>query len=178
MDAFIGEVRIFCGTFPPDQWLDCNGQVLPADQYQGLYSVIGNVYGGTAPNTFALPNLNGRAPMHQGSGKDLTPRQIGVGGGVATVTLNETQIPNHTHVAQSLGTAGSATTPTDAVWASPPPAGRPPVAVPVYGPAPANTAMHAQALSTAGASQPHDNMQPYVPVRFIIAYEGVYPVRS
>lgn len=178
MDAYIGEVRIFCGQFAPNQWLDCNGQELPTQQYQGLYAVIGNTYGGTAPQTFKVPNLNGRVPMHQGSGNGLTPRQLGQAGGTATVTLDLSQIPSHTHVAQSLGTAGSVTDPANAVWAVPPPAGRPPVNVPVYDQTAPNTDMQAQALSTVGASQPHNNMQPYLPVRFIIAYEGVFPARD
>ena len=176
MDAYIGEVRIFCGQFPPAGWLDCNGQELPIQQYQVLFAVIGNIYGGTN-NTFKVPNLSGRIPLHQGSGTGLTPRQLGNAGGSATVTLTQAQIPAHNHVAQSLGTAGGVATPTSAVWASPPPAGRPPVNTPVYESTVPNTAMHVQALSTTGGSQAHNNMQPYVPVRFIINYDGIYPSR-
>lgn len=103
MDGFIGEVRIFCGTFTPAGWLTCDGQMLNYTQQQALFAVIGHTYGGTGEN-FALPNLNGRAPMHQGTGTGLTARTIGQAGGTEAVILTEAQIPAHNHVALALPT--------------------------------------------------------------------------
>lgn len=176
MDAYIGEVRIFAGNFTPADWLDCNGQVLQVRQYQGLYAAIGNLYGGTGPSTFAVPDLRGCVPVHQGAGPGLTPRTLNSGGGAAAVTLDMTQIPNHTHVPQALDTQGPSKEPNGALWAKPPKAGRP-VAVdqPNFSPT-LDTPMSPLALGAVGGNQSHNNMQPYLPVRFIICAQGTFPV--
>lgn len=174
MDAYIGEVRIFAGNFTPRDWLDCNGQVLDVWRYQGLYAVLSNTYGGTGPSTFALPNLNGRVPLHQGSGAGLTPRTLASIGGVATVTLDMNQIPNHDHVPQALGTPGTQTNPSGNVWGKTPLNPRTKAETLNFSPT-LDTQMSPLALEVGGGSQGHNNMQPYLPVRFIICAQGTYP---
>ncbi|WP_208279911.1 phage tail protein [Massilia oculi] len=176
MDPYIGEIRIFCGQFPPADWADCNGQLLPITQAQGLFAVIGYTYGGVVNQTFALPNLNDRVPVHQGTGTGLTQRTVAQTGGAATVTLTTNQMPAHTHQVNALDDYGDLTSPTKAVWAKPPKNGRTKKDTPAYGPTP-NTDMSALALGTFGTSPtlPHDNMQPYLPLRFIIALQGIFP---
>ncbi len=175
MDSYTGEVRIFCGMYAPADWADCNGQLLDASKFPALYAVIGNTYGGTPGQTFAVPNLNGCVPVHQGAGTGLTPRVIGQGGGSATVTLTESQIPNHTHVPQALNNQGASTNPAQAVWAKTPKAGRG-ADTQAFAATP-NTLMHALAMSATGNNQPHNNMQPYLPLRFIISLNGLFPVK-
>src|SRR5690606_32829308 len=96
-DPYIGEIRIFAGTFAPRGWAFCHGQLLPVGQYPALYSILGNKYGGDGRTTFALPDLQGRAPMHAGNGNGLTPRVVGEKGGVAEVTLSLNEMPAHRH---------------------------------------------------------------------------------
>lgn len=178
MDAYIGEVRIFAGNFTPRDWLDCNGQVVQVQQYQALYAVLGNTYGGTAPSTFALPNLDGRIPLHQGTGNGLTPRALGASGGQAAVTLDTTQIPSHRHIAQAIDTPGASKNPSGEVWGRTPKAGRPtPFDTNNFDPT-LDAMMNPQAVAVAGASLAHNNMQPYLPVRFIICANGIYPAQG
>lgn len=176
MDSYVGEIRIFAGMFAPMGWADCNGQEFRITEQQMLYAVIGNTYGGSPGSTFAVPNLNGRVPVHQGAGPGLTPRAIAQSGGAVAVALQPNQMPAHTHVPQALDTQGALQNPNGAVWARGPKFGRPPVETPEYDPTP-NTTMNPMALGIAGGGQPHNNLQPYVPVRFIIALEGEFPVR-
>jgi microcystin-dependent protein len=176
MDPYVGEIRIFTGTFAPRDWADCNGQIMSVQQNSLLFSIIGAIYGGNGSTTFALPNLNGRVPMHQGAGPGLTPRQVGEQGGEAAVTLLTTEMPSHAHVAYALDNTGTLSDPTGAVWTRTPKVGRPPVESNGFAATP-DVAMFPLALSVAGGSQGHNNMQPYLPVRFIIALQGVYPVK-
>lgn len=176
MDQYIGEVRMFAGAFAPNGWADCNGQLLPVTRYNTLFSIIGVTYGGDGRTTFAVPNLNGRAPMHPGTGPGLTPRALGDKGGEATVELVTSQMPAHTHVAQALNNQGTLSNPSGAVWTKTPKSGRTPVDTPGFAHTP-NAAMNPLALAPTGAGQAHNNMQPYLPVRFIIALEGNYPSR-
>ncbi|WP_027864117.1 phage tail protein [Massilia alkalitolerans] len=176
MDSYIGEVRIFTGQYAPNGWADCNGQLLSIQQYSTLFAVIGAIYGGDGRTTFALPNLNGRVPLHQGTGSGLTQRVVGQVGGSAAVTLDQTQMPAHVHLPQALDNQGSTTDPTAAVWAKTPKNIRTKADTAGFDPTP-DTAMNAQALGLAGSGQPHNNMQPYVPLRFIISLEGVFPSR-
>lgn len=177
MDPYVGEIRIFTGTFAPRDWADCNGQIMSVQQNPALFSVIGAIYGGDGRTTFALPNLNGRVPMHQGAGPGLTPRQVGEQGGEAAVTLLTTEMPNHDHVAQALDNQGTLSDPTGAVWTKTPKLTRPAVDTKGFSPTP-DVPMSPLALSVAGGSQPHNNMQPFLAVRFIIALEGVYPIKQ
>ncbi|WP_274653898.1 phage tail protein [Paenibacillus humicola] len=171
MDPYVGEIRLFAGNFPPKDWAFCDGSLLPIAQNTALFSILGVTYGGDGKTTFALPNLNGSAAMHQGAGPGLTPRTLGESVGEPNVTLLQTEMPAHTHVPQNQ-TTSSATSPEGAVWANV--AGR---AAPLYGTAP-KTAMNVQAVGPAGGSMPHNNMQPYLGMNFIISLYGVYPPHS
>lgn len=173
-DPFVGEIRIFAGNFAPRGWAFCDGQLLPVSQNTALFSILGNMYGGDGKTNFALPNLQGRAPMHQGAGPGLTPRTIGEFGGTSTVTLLESEIPSHTHQPQAYSGAAGSADPTNQVWAKAV-AGRGSDYL-AYA-ATTSATMSAQAVVPAGGSQPHNNMQPYLGLSFIIALQGVYPAR-
>lgn len=172
-EPFIAEIRIFAGNFAPRGWAFCNGQLLPVAQNTALFSLIGTTYGGDGRSTTALPDLQGRAPMHPGRGPGLTDRRLGQRGGVEEVTLSEAQMPNHAHTLRATDLrAGSGTAvgnhlaePRDGLLYQ------------------SNTSanlvdLDAQALPAAGASQAHNNMQPYLAMNFIIALQGLYPSRS
>jgi microcystin-dependent protein len=171
-EPFIAEIRIFAGNFAPRGWAFCNGQLLPIAQYTTLFSLVGTTYGGDGRTTFGLPNLQGRAPMHPGHGSGLTPRYLGQSGGVETVTLTEAQIPQHTHTmqaSQQMGLdddPGSTEYPARARGAG------------IYAPSPDSVQMAPESLPNAGGSQPHNNMQPYLAINFIIALTGIYPSRN
>lgn len=170
-EPFIAEVRIFAGNFAPRGWAFCNGQLLPVSQNTALFSLIGTTYGGDGRSTTALPDLQGRAPMHPGRGPGLTARRLGERGGVATVTLTDAQMPNHTHTLQGSGRPAIQDDPT----------GRFPAATSGF--TPYNSAqnlvdMASQALPNTGGSQAHNNMQPFLTINFIIALVGLYPSRS
>jgi microcystin-dependent protein len=164
---FIGEIRMFGGNFEPQGWAFCNGQLLPISENQALFALIGTTYGGDGQTTFALPNLQGRFPIHQGSGS-----VIGQQSGSETVTLTANQIPAHTHAAQ-CSTQGAAASPNGAVWGTDPGGNIAP-----YSTSAANGTMNAGALSPAGGNQPHDNMQPFLVVSFIISLFGIFPSQN
>ncbi|MBL0386545.1 phage tail protein [Tumebacillus sp. ITR2] len=176
-DQFLGEIRVFAGNFAPKGWAFCNGQLLPISQNTALFSILGTQYGGDGKVTFALPNLQGTAPMCQGAGAGLTPRSMGELVGSENVTLLTTEIPSHTHQAKAIAGAGNATDPSNHYWAETPFEGRHPVQTPLYAPTPDQTLSPA-ALSASGGSQPHNNMQPYLALNFIIAMEGIFPPRG
>jgi microcystin-dependent protein len=163
-DPYIGEIRMFGGNFAPVGWLLCQGQLLPIDQFDALYALIGTIYGGDGQSNFALPNLQSRMPMHVGSGFPL-----GQTGGTETVTLTTQQLPVHTHapVAASVQTDPS---PSNNFWAG--------FTNPRYSSQPPSAPMASGALSPAGSSQPHENMSPYQVINFIIATEGIYPPQN
>ncbi len=167
MDPFVGEIRIFAGNFAPRGWAFCNGQVLPIAQNTALFSLLGAAYGGDGRVTFALPDLRGRAPMHWGEGPGLTPRTPGEAGGEETVTLLQTQLPAHAHAVGAVAAAGDAKSPAGALLAD----------APVYASHP-SAALAPQTIAVAGASHPHNNMMPSLPLQFIIALEGVFPPRG
>jgi len=176
MDPYIGEIRLFAGNFAPRGWALCDGSVLHISQYSALFSVIGNVYGGDGKTTFALPNLLGKAAIGQGSGPGLTTRQLGISVGQESVTLTTAQMPSHTHIPNGTSVSSGATAtadPTNAIWGSESAAAR---LVP-YSDTP-TTVMHPSAVSPSGLSTPHNNMQPYLALTFIIATEGVFPPKS
>ena len=175
-EPFIAEIRIFAGNFAPRGWAFCNGQLLPISQNTALFSLIGTTYGGDGRSTTALPNLEGRAPMHPGRGPGLTYRRLGQRGGVETVTLSEAQMPTHSHSANGINPSqfASANTgdPSNAA-----PAGA--AAGSAFQSANASpVTMSSNALPDAGGSQAHNNMQPYIAMNFIIALVGLYPSRS
>jgi len=176
-EAYIGEIRIFAGNFAPKGWALCNGQLLSIAQNTALFSILGVQYGGDGKTTFALPNMQGAAPVHQGAGQGLTPRTVGQTFGSPTVTLLTTEIPAHNHVPQGIAANGNTTTPTNAYWAQTDTGGRRPVPVPLYNDT-ADVQMSPVAVNVAGGSQPHNNMQPFLAMNFIICLQGEFPSRG
>jgi microcystin-dependent protein len=170
-DPFVAEIRIFPFNFAPKGWAFCNGQILPISQNTALFSLLGTTYGGDGKSTFALPDLEGRAPMHPGQGPGLSLHDLGETGGSESVTLLSSEIPAHTHGLVGSGVAANRTSPAGNAIARAS-AGTP------YGPAAAPTAqLGPQALAPAGSDQPHNNMQPYLTLNFCIALQGVFPPR-
>src|SRR5258708_4474656 len=147
---YIGEIRMFAGNFAPVGWAFCNGAIMPIDQNDALFNLIGTTYGGDGQTTFALPNLQSRVPVHVGPGFAL-----GQSGGTESVTLTTSQIPAHSHVPQATSAEGSQPSPAGAVWASTP-------VLTVYSTAPPSVTMDPGAIGSAGGSQPHDNMIPFL----------------
>lgn len=166
-EPYIGEIRMFAGNYAPVGWALCNGQKLNIAEYQALYSLLGTTYGGDGQTTFALPDLQGRVPIHPN-----TTYPLGVKTGVETVTLISNQLPVHSHVPNASTTLASNPAPSGNVWALN--AGN------VFSDGTGQTpvAMNGQAITSVGSSQPHDNMMPSLTVSFIIALEGVYPQQS
>lgn len=195
MDAYIGEIRAFPFSFVPAGWLGCYGQTVNVYQYQALYTLLGNTYGGTPNQTFVLPNMQTLAPIGQGTGTGLTPRTMGHTYGAASVALTSAnQLPAHVHtlsmqvpVAANL-TKNTQTTPTaSASWLARTAnvtSDTVTVAVPSYtkntGQAPNTTLMSAAMGYTGGNSNgtvtPHENRQPYLPLVFCICTDGIYPI--
>ena len=174
-DPFVAEIRIFPFNFAPKGWAWCNGQLLPLSQNTALFSLLGTTYGGDGKSTFALPDLQGNAPMHPGQGPGLSLHDLGEVGGSEFVTLLESEMPAHSHgmtVSSQLGlenlpnvnNAGQKFAMGDGIN--------------LYGPANALTPMAFQALTPAGGSLPHNNMQPYITFYFNIALQGVFPPRT
>ncbi|MEY9092535.1 phage tail protein [Paenibacillus sp. RC84] len=178
-DAYLGEIRIFAGNYAPRDWAFCNGQLMQVRQYTALFAILGMQYGGDGKTTFALPNLMGKAPMHQGAGQGLTPRVVGQSVGSPTETLLTTEIPSHTHVPQSVNAVGSDTNPTGNFWAQSPAEGRPGREKQrnLYDPTP-TVQMSPVNLSVTGGSQPHNNMQPFLAMNYIICLSGEFPPRQ
>ncbi len=175
MTPFIGMVTIFAGNFAPRGWALCDGQLLPIANYSALFSILGTTYGGDGVSTFALPDLRGRAPIHAGTGSGLSSRKLGSKGGSETVTLTSKQIPPHTHTLSGSNSAGDNPLVANNVMATSgttvPPAGP-------YSAATPNSPMNANAISSTGGGQSHNNMQPFLTLNYIIALEGVYPSRN
>ncbi|MEL7059703.1 MAG: tail fiber protein [Acidobacteriota bacterium] len=168
-EPFVAEIRIFAGNFAPRGWAFCNGQLLPISQNTALFSLIGTTYGGDGRTTTALPNLKGRAPMHPGRGPGLTSRRLGQRGGVEMVTLSEAQMPSHTHGLIGSGEDGASTNPARQYIGAGNDMFR----------APSNLASMADAsMPSAGGSQAHNNLQPFLVLTFIIALVGLYPRQS
>lgn len=171
-EPFIAEIRIFAGNFAPRSWAFCNGQLLPISQNTALFSLIGTTYGGDGRSTTALPNLEGRAPMHPGRGPGLTARRLGQRGGVEMVTLTEAQMPSHTHTLMATDEDGNRMDPANNTFAR-----GTNMFIP-FGSASPTGNMADQALPNAGGSQAHNNLQPFLTMNFIIALQGLYPSRS
>lgn len=171
-EAYIGEIRMFGGNFAPQGWAFCDGSLLPIASYDALYNLIGTTYGGDGETTFALPNLCGRLPIHQGQGQGLSPRTLGELGGSEQVTLIQQQIPSHNHIPLANASGGSADTPANNYWSGS-------TGAPQYTSGDqANTNMNTNAIGAAGGNQPHDNMQPFLVVSFIISLNGIYPTQN
>ncbi|KZE52392.1 phage tail protein [Brevibacillus parabrevis] len=174
MEAYYGEIRIFTGQFAPRGWAFCDGSLLQIRQNTALYSILGTRFGGDGTTTFALPNLQGAAPMHHGAAPDLTPRTIGEQGGSSEVRLTVQEMPGHTHIPNA---AEKPTTndPAGTIWSNTEGRGR----VFAYGApnAPEQTTFSQAALSATGEGMPHNNRQPFLAVRYIICLEGEFPQR-
>ena len=158
---------MFAGPFAPAGWALCNGQLLPISENDALFTLLGTTFGGDGESTFGLPNLQGRIPIHNGQGPALSARILGETGGVESVTLPLPQLPVHTHPIQGLTTRGDAKNPK----------GKVPAATPYlrYGTGSEPFPMNAIGMSVTGGSQPHNNLQPYLCVNFIISLFGVFP---
>jgi microcystin-dependent protein len=170
---FLAEIRIFPFNFAPKGWAFCGGQILSLSQNTALFSLLGTTYGGDGKSNFALPNMQGNAPMHPGQGPGLSLHDLGETGGSETVTLLESEIPAHSHQLKnatlsatksnpannSLTKAGSGATPYKATGS-------------------AQVTMSGNAIAPAGGDQPHNNMQPYLTLNFCIALQGVFPPRT
>ncbi|MFF2094103.1 phage tail protein [Paenibacillus sp. NPDC058174] len=175
-DQFLGEIRIFCGNYPPQGWAFCNGGLLPISQNTALFSLLGTNYGGNGQSNFALPDLQGKAPMFWGQGPGLSDHIIGESGGSQSVTLINSEIPYHNHGMNYSNSAEPQGDPSNAF----PTKARGRRDVNVYGDPSSGGAlsgMHAQALNVAGGNLPHNNMQPYLAVSYIIALQGIFPAR-
>ncbi len=166
---YVGEIRMFAGNFEPAGWMFCAGQLLPISEYETLFNLIGTTYGGDGQQTFALPDLRSRVPLHMGSGGGGT-YVIGQSGGEEQVTLTASQLPAHSHVPMAYSQNGSQTSPAGNVWAQS-------TNLPYSANAP-TAAMDPNAICPDGGSQPHDNMIPYVGINFIISLFGVYPTQN
>jgi len=165
---FVGEIRMFGGSFAPAGWAFCNGQLVPISENDVLFNLIGTTYGGDGQSTFALPNLQSRVPIHVGQGPGISQSyQLGESGGVESVTLTSQSTPIHTHPALCNSAAGGAD-PAGGVWAQ---SDGNQYSVNT-GP---DTTMANMQTTTAGGSQPHDNMIPYLVVSYIISLFGLYP---
>ncbi len=165
---FLAEIRIMSFNFAPRGWALCNGQLLPINQNQALFSLLGTTYGGNGQTTFALPDLRSRAPLHFGQGTGLTFRNLGETGGAETHTLQSAEMPAHSHLVSVSNAPGAATTPAGNFFA----ANRG-----GYSDTP-STALHSGAVGVAGGSQAHANLSPYLTLSFCIALQGIFPSRN
>jgi microcystin-dependent protein len=172
MDPFLGEIRIFAGNFAPQGWAFCAGQLMAISQNDALYALIGTTYGGDGVTTFGLPDLRGRAPIHQGTRFGVT-FTMGEVIGVENVTLTTQQLPQHTHPAVAA-TGADSISPQGKVWSTDPGANIADWATA----ASSNAFMAPNAISTAGGNLPHENMQPFLAISYIIAIEGIFPSQN
>lgn len=171
-EPYLGEIRMFGGMFAPAGWAFCDGQLLPISENDALFTLIGTQYGGNGQTTFALPDLRGRSPVHQGQGPGLQDTYpIGSTGGVETVTLLQAHLPSHAHPVAASNTAATSTLPQGRVLTRP-------ASGQAYLDDTPVSAMSPVSVGGVGGSQPHENMAPYLPVSFIIALYGIYPSRS
>jgi microcystin-dependent protein len=160
---YVGEIRMFAGNFAPAGWMFCEGQLLPISEYETLFNLIGTTYGGDGQSTFALPDIRGRVPLHQGNGFTLAET-----GGAVEVTLTVQQVPSHPHAYLASQNVGTLQSPTNAVIAQS-------TLAKMYIQDTADQALAANSISATGGSQPHENLQPYLCVDFIISLFGIFP---
>jgi microcystin-dependent protein len=170
-DPFVAEIRIFPFNFAPRGWAWCDGQLLPLSQNTALFSLLGTTYGGNGKSNFALPDLQGRAPMHPGQGPGLSLHDLGETGGSETVTLLESEIPAHSHAVQVSQADGLESGPAGQQFATG-------IGIGMYAVPGAIVQMSPNSLAPAGGDQPHNNLQPYLTFYFNIALQGVFPPRG
>lgn len=168
-EPYVGEIRLFAGNFAPVGWAFCDGSMLSIAENEVLFNLIGTTYGGDGQTTFALPDMRGRVPLHQGTGLNLSPRVMGQSAGVEQVTLSAAQLPSHNHqlnattnaASAGSGVAGSLTGAATATN--------------FYGVTPGGGALASQAMLTSGGGQPHNNLAPFLGLNFIISLFGIFP---
>ncbi|MDH4393108.1 MAG: tail fiber protein [Aquabacterium sp.] len=168
---FVGEVRLFAGNFAPAGWSFCDGSLYAISEAEALFALIGTTYGGDGQSTFAMPDLRGRVPVHQGTGNGLSTRTMGEPGGTETVALTTQQMPAHTHALRASSAAATGSAPGGAVLADT-------GAVNSYGSGTPSQAMAAGALAAQGGNQPHENMAPFLTVSYIISLFGIFPQQN
>jgi microcystin-dependent protein len=168
-EPYIGEIRIFAGNFAPNGWMFCEGQLLPISENDALFTLIGTAFGGDGEETFGLPDLRGRLPLHPGNGFSYAEN-----GGTEEVTLTVQQIPIHNHPVLCTESAGTQDLPTNNIFAQ---STDQLYFTPTVG-LPANTTLHAQSVTPTGGNQPHTNFAPYLCVNFIISLFGVFPTQT
>ena len=172
-EAYVGEIRVFAGNFAPLGWALCDGTLLPIADNQVLFTLIGTTYGGDGQSTFALPDLRGRAVIHQGTGPGLSPYVIGEPVGQETITLVAAQMASHSHSFSGTASAGNTATPGPAVVLAATPSGQP-----IYDGTANPIALSPQAVTTAGGSNPHNNRQPFLALTYIISLFGIFPSQN
>lgn len=177
-DPFVAEIRIFPFNFAPKGWAWCDGQLLPLSQNTALFSLLGTTYGGNGKSNFALPDLQGRAPMHPGQGPGLSLHDLGETGGSETVTLLESEIPSHSHTISVGATPGNVKIPGPSVSLSRSSGGSAYLAPPASNPIANPVSMAVETLAPAGGDQPHNNLMPFLTFYFCIALQGVFPPRG
>ncbi len=169
-EPFVAEISIFPFNFAPKKWAFCNGQLIPLAQNTALFSLLGTTYGGDGKSTFALPNIQGSAPMHPGQGPGLSLHFLGETGGSELVTLLESEIPSHSHPMRATNQPGEDRTPAGDVFSRS-------VGGNLYTTAANLVQLHFNSLPPAGSSLPHNNMQPYLVLNYCIALQGIFPPR-
>ena len=167
---YVGEIRLFAGSFAPAGWMTCEGQLLPISENDTLFNLIGTTYGGDGQTTFALPNLASRAPIHSGTGQGLQTYQIGETGGVEQVTLSTQQIPAHSHPMLGSSDPASAKGSSANVFARAP--------AEAYASEFTEAQLATNSVSIIGGSQPHENMQPFLVITYIISLFGIFPTQN
>lgn len=170
-EPYVGEIRMFAGNFPPSGWAICNGQPMAISENDILFQLIGTTYGGDGQETFNLPDLQSRVPLHMGTGNDGINYQIGEQGGVETVTLTTGQMPNHTHSMIATGNVGASNTGDGNILAQS-------TGVKMFAATAATTPLNNLTVLPVGGSQPHENTQPYLAINFIISLFGVFPTQT
>ncbi|MDX6527898.1 MAG: hypothetical protein QOF72_529 [Blastocatellia bacterium] len=170
-EPFVGEIRMFGGNFPPSGWAFCQGQAMAISENDTLFNLIGTTYGGDGQETFNLPDLQGRLPMHMGQGSGLSAYTIGQEGGVETVTLTAQTVPIHTHALIASTNPATATTASNNITAAT-------NQLKIYTESGASKQFAPTDLSMVGGNQPHENTQPYLCISFILSLFGVYPSQT
>ena len=171
-NPFLAEIRIFPFNFPPKGWAFCNGQLMPLSQNTALFSLLGTTYGGDGKSNFALPNLQGSAPMHPGQGPGLSLHDLGETGGSDTVTLLSSEIPAHSHGLTASNRQGTDQSPINEMFAGG--VG----GINLYAEPASIVQLAGATVTPAGGGQPHNNLMPYLTLNFCIALQGIYPARS
>ncbi len=172
-EPFLGEIKIFAGNFAPSGWAFCDGSLRAIAQDEALFNLIGTTYGGDGVATFALPDLRGRVPIHQGQGSGLTNRLPGESGGQETVSLTPQQLPAHTHPPNCASTGGNSISPAGNYWATDPGGN-----TAAYSSAAPDSNLNGAAIAPSGQGLPHNNVSPFVAITYIISLFGIFPSQS